>query len=246
MKPDPLRKEFGLSMQRVRDGFIIAFIGMVFSVPQIRYQSPWVYAKFAGRTGTASEIDQFFIAHLITILSALLIIVLVGDLANRRAELVPFKWPGRKNIRPSVAIGLLFIPASYFLYDHFLIALMPRIFPDKLSYALLFPFSVTFPDELFVRFGFLALFAWMLKRFSGGKLMANIFVAGIFSLFSWYDVTRFLSAPLKTMEILLLLAGTFAENIVAGGIYFKHGFWSSLAFRVAAALKFPVYFMLFF
>jgi len=246
MTPDHLRKELGLSVMRVRDGFILAFLATFLSIPQIWSQSPWLYEKISGKTGTPLQIDQFRMAELFVLLSALLIIILVGNLANRRAGLEPFKWPGHKKIWASVAIGILFIPAGYLLFDHFLLALQPQIFPEQLKFALVYPVSLTFADELFVRFGFLALFAWTLKRFTGGRLMANILVSAVFALFSFYDQTRFLDLPLKAAEISLFLLGNFAENMIAGALYFKHGFWSSLAFRIGAGLKFPLYFLLFF
>jgi len=246
MMPEHLRKEFRASLKRVRDGFIIAFLGTAAAAPQIYYQSPWVYRHFQRALPASGQLDQFFIGNLIFMLSALLIIVLVGDLANRRAGLKPFAWPGHKAVWPMLGAGILFVPLSYYLYDHFLLGLLPEIFPDKLKFALLFPAAVSFPDELFVRFGFLSLFAWLLKRFARGKLLAIIFVSAIFSLFDWYDMTRFITTPLKAVEITLLLVGVFAEHLVAGRLYLKYGFWSSLAFRFGAELKYPLYFFLFF
>lgn len=243
--PEHLRKELLSSLGRVRDCFIIAFLGTAAAAPQIYQQSPWVFHHFQKSLPGPGQLDQFFIGNLILMLSALLLIVLVGDLANRRAGLKPFAWPGHKAVWPMLGVGILFVVLSYYLYDHFLLGLLPEIFPDKLPLALLFPLSVSVPDELFVRFGCLSLAAWLLKRFASGRLLAVIFISAIFSLFDWYDATRFISAPLKAWEIVSLLVGVFAEHLVAGRLYIKHGFWSALAFRFGAELKYPLYFWLF-
>ena len=244
MQPEHLRREFKSSISRVRDGFIIAFIGMVIAAPQIYYQSPWVYAKLKPKLDSSLQLDQFFIGNLIIMLSALLIIVLVGDLANRRAGLKPFVWPGHKAIWPALGLGIIFIPIGYFLYDHFLIGLVPEMYPKKLVYLLLFPFSISFPDELFARYGFLALGAWLLKKVRSGPLLANLFVAALFSIFNYYDVVRFVESPLERPEIIALLLGSFAENLAAGALYLRRGLWASTAFQFGAGWKYLLYFLL--
>jgi hypothetical protein len=245
MQPEHLRREFKSSLSRVRDGFIIAFIGMLFAAPQIYYQSPWVYQKLKPKLDSSLQLDQFFIGNLLIMLSALLIIVLVGDLANRRAGLKPFAWPGHKKLWPALGLGILFVPVSYFLYDHFLIGLVPEMFPKRLVYALLFPFSISFPDELFARFGFLALAAWVLKKVRGGPWLGNLFVAVIFSIFNYYDIVRFIESPLERPEIVLLLLGAFVENLIAGALYLRRGLWASVAFQFGAGWKYLLYFLLF-
>jgi len=246
MVPDHIRREFKASLQRVRDGFILAFIATVISLPQLRYQAGSFYQRIFHQPPDAVNLDKFFLAQVIITLSALMIIVLVGDLANRRVGFKPFAWPGHRHIWPVLGLGILFIPLVYFLYDHYIIALLPETYPKKLGYAILYPFSASFPDEIFVRYGFLGLFAWILHRVKGGKFFANFFVAAVFSLFAWYNVARYIEVPVKAVEIAFLLVGAFLENFIAGWLYFKYGFWSALAFRFGVDLKYPLYFFLFF
>jgi len=245
MLPDHLRKELGTSFGRVRDGFILAFIGMLVSIPQVRYESVSLYQKMFNQAPTTEQLNAFFVGYLFMVLSTLVIMVLVGDLANRRAGTNPFRWPGHKQIWPVIGLGLLFIPVIYFMYDHIILVLIPELYPPKLGYALLFPFSVSFPDELLVRFGFLGLALWVLRKIKGGKVIANIFIAMLAALYDWYNLTHFIGTPLQGTEIALILCGAFLENLIAGAFYIKHGFWSALAFSFGTGWKYLLYFWLF-
>lgn len=246
MTPEHLRKEFKSSLGRVRDGFIIAFIAMVVSIPQIYHQVDFLYQRFMGKAPDPETRIQFFLAQLIFMLSALLIIILVGDLANRRAGLQPFAWPGFRRVLPQLGLGILFIPAIYFLSDRLSLALLPELYPDKLGFALLYPFSVSFPDELFVRYGFLGLAAWILGKVKGGKFLANLFIAAVFTLLTWFDLAGKTEAGFQVTETAFFMTGLFIEHLIAGAFYLKHGFWSGMAFRLGTDLKYLLYYFLFF
>jgi hypothetical protein len=246
MTPEHLRKEFKTSVQRVRDGFILAFIAMLASIPQTRHQAGFYYEHVMGKPPDPESLMQFFLAQLIIFLSALFIIVMVGNLANRRAGLKPFAWPGHKRVWPMLLLGVMLIPGAYFCCDHLLLALLPEIYPAKLDYALLYPLSVSFPDELFVRYGFLGLAAWVLGKVRGGKTLAVFFVAALFTLFDWYNVTQNIDTPFQIVEAVLFMTGVFVEHVIAGSLYLKYGFFSSLAFRLGVDLKYILYYFFFF
>ena len=244
--PEHLRKELKSSMQRVRDGFIIAFIAMLVSIPQIKYQSGFFYERYTGKSPDPEGLLQFFLAQLIILLSALFIIVLVGNLANRRAGLEPFSWPGIKRVMLLLVLGVIYIPGMYFLCDHLLLALLPEVYPAKLGYALLYPLSSSFPNELFMRYGFLGLAAWILGKVKGGKTLANFFVAALFTLFDWYDMTRSIDTPFQTIETVFFMTGVFFQHLIAGALYLKYGFFGSFAFRLGVDLKYLLFYFLFF
>jgi hypothetical protein len=246
MTPEHLKKELRSSLGRVRDAFIIAFIGMLVSIPAIKYQAPFFFHKYFERNPSPEGLNQFFLEQLIILLSTLLIIVMVGNLANRRAGLKPFAWPGHKRVWPMIVLGMALIPAAYLLSDHLLLGLVPEVYPAKLGYALLYPISNSFPDELFVRYGFLGLAAWLLKKVKGGKALANLFIAALFTLFDFYDTSRSADASFQPLEVAFLMTGALIEHLIAGSLYLKYGFWSALAFRFGLDLKYLLYYFMFF
>jgi len=246
MIPDPVRAELKLSILRVRDGILLAGITLIIAFPHIYDQAHSLFPRIFSEPASPEKMKLYLLAEMILYFFSIFLFSLVGILANKRAELNPFKPLGFKNILNPLIIGIITIPLSYFLYDHLVLALIPESYPHKLSFALIYPFSASFPQEMVNRFGLLSLLAWIFGKKPRKRILANILCSILLAGFSWFDFNRLFDSPLTSVELIMFLIGVFTVQYIAGVLYLKNGFFSSLSFKFGLALKFPLYFFLFF
>ncbi len=246
MKPDPIKAELKSTFHRIRDGFLLAGIGLILASPHIYDQAYSLAPRMFTRPATPETMKLFLLGLLILYFFSLFLFILIGMLANKRAGLAPFSYPGWGKILLSLALGILLIPVSYLLYDHLALALIPEVYPRKLFVALIYPISASFPQELATRFALLSLAVWILGKSKRKKILANFLTSLLLAAFAWVDFYRLAGVSLTGMEIILFWTGVVVLNMVAGALYLKNGFWSSLAFKFGLMLKFPLFFLLFF
>ena len=246
MKPDPIKAELKSSFRRIRDGFLLAGTGLIIALPHLYGQFYSMFPRLFSKPAGPERMQLLFIAELILYFFALFLFILIGILANQRAGLTPFKSPGFRKIIYAFALGILLIPISYLLYDHLVLALIPETYPRKLAFALAYPFSIAFPQELLNRFGLLSLLAWIFGKSRRKKILANVLASVLLTAFAWADFYRLVDAPLSAIEIGFFLIGSLLLNLISNEIYLKNGFWAALAFKFGLTLKFPLYFFLFF
>lgn len=246
MIKDPLKAEFKLSILRVRDGILLAGFTLIIAFPHIYDQAHSLFPRIFSEPATPEKLKPYILAELILYFFSIFLFSLVGILANKRAELNPFKSPGLKNILNPLILGICIIPLSYLLYDHLILALVPESYPHKLSFAIIYPFSASFPQEMVNRFGLLSLLAWVFGKTPRNRILANLLCSAIIAGFSWFDFNRILHSPLTLPELIMFLLAVFITQYIAGALYLKYGFFSSLSFKFGLALKFPLFFLLFF
>jgi|GEM_PF-1448988 len=246
MVKDPVLAELKASVLRVRDGIILAGIGTLVSFPHIYDQAYSLYPRLFTQPASPEKIKAFILGETILYFFALLIFVLIGNLANRRVGLKPFKSPGAKEIIYALGLGIVFIPVSYILYDHLVLALVPESYARKWFFALAYPVSFSLPQELFNRFGLLSLVVWISGKTRRQRILASILTAILLAGLGYHDFLRLVDTQLKPTETIFLIAGTFIMQWIGNELYLKNGFFPALAFRFGLSLKFPVYFLLFF
>jgi len=126
-----------------------------------------------------------------------------------------------------------------------LIPLVPELYPEKLGYALIYPFASVFSEELIARYGFLSLLLWIYGKGAVRQELANLTVAIIFTGLGLIEISQFSDFSLKPWEIIFFCFGILIKHLIAGKIYIKYGFWVAIIFRIGLDLRYWLYFWLF-
>ncbi len=245
MRPDPIKAELKSSFQRMRDAILLAGTGVILALPYLIDRAHALFPRLFEKPATPELVRLFTVFVIILYSVALLLIAMIGIYANQKAGLQPFKRPPLKKLAAASALGLAMIPAAYLLYDHLALYLIPELYPSKLLVAVLYPFSLSFPEELFARYGLLSLFAWIFGKSWNKRMLANVLAALLLTMYSSMDFFRLAPLEPTSTEIILFLFGAFLQQLIAGELYLKNGFWGSLAFTFTLSLKSPLYFFLF-
>ncbi len=238
------KKELKKSWQKLKDGFLLAGVALVSSVPRIYYQSYYFFPQISTKPANALVLRMVFLYHFILGFCVLFIMILIGSYACERAKIKPFVWKGIWKFLGAVLLGVLVIAPGYWIFDRIVLALIPSLYPDRLWLALVYPFSASFADELIWRYGFLSLALWI---FGGGvwrKNLANAFVSAIVCALALQELFRFTSEMLKASEIIFLTGGLFMKNLLVGEVYMRYGFFQSLALRIGIEFRYIFFFWL--
>jgi len=245
MPADPIIRELKKSGRKIRDGFVLAGIGLLIALPRIYHQSYYFFPDYLKTPFTPKLLRLFFLYHILLTFGVLFVMILIGAYSCQRAKFEPFVFKGIKKFLLAVLLGACLIPFGYILSDHLLLFFLPNYYPRSIWINLAYPLSSSFPDELFARYGFLSLWLWICAKVPGRKNLANFLTSVFLTALAWQELGRYLPEPLKASEWGFLLGGVFFKHLLLGEVYFRYGFWQSFGVRLGMELRFPLYFWLF-
>jgi len=240
-----IKLEIKKSIKRLQTSVILAGIGTILISPKLFHQSCLSFPRYFHTVPDPLRLKIFFLYHLILYFSVLLLVSMMGIYACERAELKPFQTPSWKKSLIYFMLGILLIPLSHFFVDHLLIPLVPELYPEKLGYALIYPFAGAFPEELIARYGFLSLLLWIYGKGTVRQELANLTVAIIFTGMAILEIRELIDSPLKPTELFFLCSGILIRHLITGKIYIKYGFWVAIIFRIGLDLRYWLYFWFF-
>jgi len=175
--------------------------------------------------------------------SALLFVIclmsaMVGYGLMRRFELPGFgridAWLG--SLPTLLAIGLLLLLVSQWVFDGDSYRISPAAGPDKLFYLLAIPLNAAITDEMILRFGFVTIAVGLCRNKLRGVVLAALFAVmltekyftyiGVYAGLDYVTASRFVFS--------------FFINFLLGYLFVTRGLLSSMTVNLVLGLRYPM------